>query len=215
MKSILVIGVGRFGSNLAIKLTEMGNEVLVVDISEEAINKLTPFVTRAQIGDCMNIENLRALGIRNFDVCFVCISENFQSSMEITALLKELGAACVVSKADRDMHADLLKRIGADFVVSPEQDMAKRTAMRFSTHGAFDYIELSDEYAIMEIAVPKLWVGHCIKDLGVRSRHKVNVIGVRKEKKIMPMVSADYIFCDGEHLIISGEQKNIISMMDK
>ena len=170
-------------------------------------------MTRAQIGDCMDMENLRELGIRNFDVCFVCISENFQSSMEITAFLRELGAACIVSKSDSDIHTDLLKRIGADYVVSPEHDMANRTAMRYSSHGAFDYIELSDEYAIMEISVPRKWIGHCIKELDVRSRHNINVIGIRKENKIIPMISAEYIFQEGEHLLISGEQKKMIDLM--
>lgn len=215
MRSMLVIGAGRFGSNLAIKLTELGNEVLVVDVNEDAVNKLAPFVTRVLIGDCMDKDNLSELGVRNFDFCFVCISENFQSSMEITSRLKELGAACVVSKADRDIHADLLKKIGADEVVFPERDMARRTAMRYSTHGAFDYIELSDEYAIMEISVPPAWIDRCIRDLDVRSRHNINVIGARDGKKVKPITSADYVFKKDEHIIVSGEHKNILRLMDK
>ena len=215
MRSMLVIGAGRFGSNLATKLTELGNEVLVVDKDEEAINKLSPLVTRVQIGDCMDLDSLRTLGVRNFDICFVCISENFQSSMEITSLLKELGAAYVVSKTDRDIHADLLKKIGADAVVYPERDMARRTAMRYSAHGAFDYIELSAEYAIMEISVPASWVGHRIKDLDVRSRHNVNVVGIKEGQKVKPLTSADHIFTTEEHLIVSGEHKDIIRMMNK
>lgn len=215
MRSILVIGAGRFGSNLAVRLTEMGNEVLVVDVNEEAVNKISTLVTRAQIGDCMDIENLRSLGVRNFDVCFVCISENFQSSMEITSLLKELGASHIVSKADRDIHADLLKKIGADDVVFPERDMAQRTAMRYSALGAFDYIELSTDYAIMEIAVPPCWVDHKIRDLDIRSQHEVNVIGIRDVDKVRPLISADYVFKENEHLIVSGERKNILRVMNK
>lgn len=215
MRSMLVIGAGRFGSNLAVKLTAMGNEVLVVDADEEAVNKISTMVTRAQIGDCMDIENLRSLGVRNFDVCFVCISENFQSSMEITSLLKELGAVHIVSKADRDIHADLLKKIGADDVVFPERDMAQRTAMRYSALGAFDYIELSKDYAIMEIAVPSAWIGCGIRDLNIRSLHEINVIGIREGKEVKPLIRADYIFKENEHLIVSGERKNILRIMNK
>lgn len=215
MRSMLVIGAGRFGSNLATKLTELGNEVLVVDKDEDAINKLSPLVTRVQIGDCMDLDSLRTLGVRNFDICFVCISENFQSSMEITSLLKELGAAYVVSKTDRDIHADLLRKIGADDVVYPERDMARRTAMRYSAHGAFDYIELSAEYAIMEISVPAPWVGRRIRDLDVRSRHNVNVVGIREGEKVKPLTSADHVFTTEEHLIVSGEHKDIIRMMNQ
>ena len=180
MRSMLVIGAGRFGKNLAIKLTELGNEVLVVDVNEDAVEKISPFVTRAQIGDCVDKDVLLALGVRNFDVCFVCISDNFQSSLEITSLLKELGAPYVVSKSERDIHADLLNKIGADEVVYPERDMARRTAVRFSARGVFDYIELSPEYVIVEIAPPSTWVGHTIRDLNVRSKYSISVIGLRK-----------------------------------
>jgi len=215
MRSMLVIGAGRFGTNLAIKLKELGNEVMIVDINEEAVHKLAPFVTRVQIGDCMDQDVLTALGVRNFDVCFVCISDNFQSSMEITSLLKELGAPYVVAKSDREVHADLLKKIGADDVVYPERDMAQRTAVRYSARGAFDYIELSPEYAIMEIVSPEDWVGHNIRDLNVRIKHKINVIGVRTGKHILPLISADHVFDSQEHIIVAGEQKDILKIMNK
>jgi trk system potassium uptake protein TrkA len=130
MRSMLVIGAGIFGKSLAIRLTELGNEVMLVDMDEDAVHSLEPYVTRVQIGDCMDREVLSEMGVRDFDVCFVCISDNFQSSMEITSLLKEQGAQHVVAKADREIHAGLLKKIGADEVVSPERDMAQRTAMR-------------------------------------------------------------------------------------
>ncbi len=215
MRSILVIGAGRFGTNLAVKLAELGNEVMIVDMNEEAVHKLAPLVTRVQIGDCMDRDVLTELGVRNFDVCFVCISENFQSSMEITSLLKELGAPYVVAKSDRDIHADLLKKIGADDVVYPERDMAQRTAVRYSARGAFDYIELSPEYAIMEIRPPEDWIGHNIRDLDVRIKHKINVIGTRTGKHILPLISADHVFDAEEHIIIAGAQKDILKMMNR
>lgn len=212
---MLVIGAGRFGKNLAIKLTELHNEVMIVDVDEEAVQKLEPFVTRVQIGDCMDKDVLAQLGVRNFDVCFVCISDNFQSSMEITSLLKELGAPYVVSKSDREIHADLLKKIGADDVVYPERDMAQRTAVRYSAQGAFDYIELSPEYAIMEIVPPDHWIGRNIRELDVRMQHRVNVIGIRNGKHILPLISADHVFKVQEHIIVAGEQKDILKMISK
>lgn len=215
MRSMLVIGAGRFGKNLAVKLTELHNEVMLVDVDEDAVQKLEPFVTRVQIGDCMDKDVLTELGVRNFDVCFVCISDNFQSSMEITSLLKELGAPYVVAKSDREIHADLLKKIGADDVVYPERDMAQRTAVRYSAKGAFDYIELSPEYAIMEIEAPDNWGGRGIRELDVRTRHRINVIGVRKGKHILPLISADHVFGAQEHIIVAGEQKDILKMISK
>lgn len=215
MRSMLVIGAGRFGKNLAIKLAELHNEVMLVDVNEEAVQKLEPFVTRVQIGDCMDRDVLAGLGVRNFDICFVCISDNFQSSMEITSLLKELGAPYVVSKSDREIHAELLKKIGADDVVYPERDMAQRTAVRYSAKGAFDYIELSPEYAIMEVESPENWIGRNIRELDVRTRHCVNVIGVRNGKHILPLISANHVFQKQEHIIVAGEQKDILKMINK
>ncbi|HWP51888.1 MAG TPA: TrkA family potassium uptake protein [Clostridia bacterium] len=215
MRSMLVIGAGRFGKNLAVKLAELHNEVMLVDVDEEAVHKLEPFVTRVQIGNCMDRDVLAELGVRNFDICFVCISDNFQSSMEITSLLKELGAPYVVAKSDREIHADLLKKIGADDVVYPERDMAQRTAIRYSAKGAFDYIELSPEYAIMEIEPPADWCGQNIRELDVRTRHRVNVIGVRTSQHILPLISADHVFSAQEHIIVAGEQKDILKMISK
>ena len=213
-RSMLVIGVGRFGKNLALKHMELGNEVMVVDKDEEAVNKLAPQVTAAKIADCMDMDMLKGLGVRNFDVCFVCITDNFQSSMEITSLLKELGAPCVVAKSNRDIHSDLLKKIGADDVVYPERDMARRTAVKYSAHGAFDYIELSPEYAIIEIAPPSDWVGQRINELGIRVRHNINVIGVRDGTSVKPLTSADHRFRKDEHIIIAGSQHDIRRILD-
>jgi len=215
MRNILVIGAGRFGSNLAKKLTELGNEVMVVDKDEASINEVTDHATRAQIGNCLDKDVLRALGVRNFDICFVCISEDFQSSMEITSMLKEFGAAYVVSKADRTLQAELLKKIGADEVVYPERDMAHRTAVRYSTKGAFDYFELSSEYAIFEITPPKVWIGKNLRDLDIRTRHQVNVIGVKDQQSVTPILSADHVFRENEHIIIAGEKESILDMMNK
>ena len=215
MRTILVIGCGRFGRHLALKFSELGNEVLVVDKDEKLINEIAPFVTRAQIGDCMDENVLRSLGVGNFDLCFVCISDNFQSSLEITSLLKELGARYVVAKTNRDIHAKFLKKIGADDVIYPERDMAQRTAVRYSARYAFDYIELTPEYAILELLPPGAWVGRSVRDIDVRNRHKVNVIGFKKEGRIVPLTSADHVFRADEHLIVAGGKADIVRLVDK
>lgn len=213
MATFLVIGLGRFGTSLALQLMGLGNEVMVMDDDEEKVNKIAPFVTQAKIGNCMDEEVIRSLGVENFDFCFVCISEEFQSSLEITSLLKEMGAPMVVAKADRDLHARLLKKIGADEVVFPERDMAHRTAMRFSVNGALEYIELSSGYAIFELQVPESWVGKTLAGLNIRSRYNINIIGTKEEGAIRPVTSADYAFRAGDHVLVAGSKEDVKRMM--
>ena len=153
MKTVLIIGIGHFGSHLAERFSELGNEVMIVDRSEQQMKRLVPYVTSAQIGDCTDEEVLKSLGIKNFDVCFVCIGDNFQSSLEVTSMLKELGAALVISKANDEVHAKFLLRNGADNVVYPERDMAMRIAARYTANNVVDYIGLSDDVSIYEIPV--------------------------------------------------------------
>ncbi len=212
MRSMLVIGLGRFGGNLAKKLTEIGNEVMAVDRDESAVNAVASGVTAAQIGDCCDEEVLRSLGVNNFDVCFVCTSNDLQSSLEITSLLKELGAARVVTKTDREIHAKFLRKVGADEIVNPERDMAWRTAMRFSTKNAFDYFELTPEYAIVEILVPEKWENKTIIEINVRSKYNVNVIAVKQNERVTPIVSADFMFEKGEHIFVAGGKTDIIRL---
>jgi trk system potassium uptake protein TrkA len=215
MQSVLIIGLGRFGKHLSIKLAELGNEVMVVDKDEDIVSKIAPYVMRAQSGDCMEEDVLRSIGVRNFDICFVCISDDFQSSLEITLLLKELGASHVVSKADRDIHAKFLRKIGADDIIYPERDMAQKAAIKYSIKNAFDYIELTPEYAIFEILVPTKWIGKTIQALEIRSKHNINIIGIKNKTHVIPMTSAKYIFKSGEHLFIAGSKGDITKLMDK
>jgi len=162
MKSILLIGLGRFGATMAMKLHELKHEVMAIDISEERINAILPYVTSAQIGDCTNEQYMSSIGVRNFDLCIVAIGDNFQSSLETTALLKDLGAKFVLSRANRDIHAKFLLRNGADQVVYPEKEMAIRSAVRYSTDNIFDYIELTPDHSIYEVPVPSSWrKKHC------------------------------------------------------
>lgn len=159
MKSVLIIGLGRFGHHLCKNMAELGNEVMIIDSDEKAVEDLAPIATSVLIGDCTNPEVLKNLGVGNYDICFVCIGSNFQSSLEITSQLKELGAKYVVSKATRDIQAKFLLRNGADEVVYPDRDIAEKSAKKFTANNVFDYIELSKDYSVYEIPPLKNWVG--------------------------------------------------------
>ena len=201
MKSMLVIGLGRFGRHLSLKLTSLGNEVMIVDRDEAAVTALMDSVTSAQIADCTDETVLRSLGVQNFDLCFVCIGSDFQSSLLITALLKDMGARRVISKANRDIHARLLLRNGADEVVYPERDSAERIAVRLSAEHVFNYIELTDEYSIYEIPPLPHWPGHTVRELDVRNKYRINILAVKRDDELRPMPGADYLFTGDEHVL--------------
>lgn len=212
---MLVIGLGRFGSALAVKLAQLGNEVMVIDRFEEKVTAVAPFVTASQIGDCSDEDILRSVGVDNFDICFVCVSDDFQSSLEITSQLKELGARHIVSKTEREKQEKFLHIIGADDVIHAERDMAQRLAVKYSARSAFEYIELTPEYAILEIEIPKSWIGRSVSDVDVRSKYNVNIIGLKRGNEILPLIKPDHIFVEDEHLIIAGDKKSGLRVMDK
>ena len=207
MKNILLIGVGRFGRHIAMQLSQLGHQVMAVDINEERINDVLPFVTNAQIGDSTNEEFLRTLGIGNFDVCFVTISSNFQNSLETTSLLKELGAKSVVSRAERDVQAKFLLRNGANNVVYPEKQMAKWAAIRYSADHIFDYIEIDEQHAIFEVQVPKEWIGKSVGELDVRRRFGINILGIKRAGKTDASVMSNTILSDDITVLALGEYK--------
>lgn len=207
MKNILLIGVGRFGRHIAMQLSQLGHQVMAVDINEERINDVLPFVTNAQIGDSTNEEFLRTLGIGNFDVCFVTISSNFQNSLETTSLLKELGAKSVVSRAERNVQAKFLLRNGANNVVYPEKQMAKWAAIRYSADHIFDYIEIDEQHAIFEVQVPKEWIGKSVGELDVRRRFGINILGIKRTGKTDVSVMSNTILSDDITILALGEYK--------
>jgi len=207
MKNILLIGVGRFGRHIAMQLSQLGHQVMAVDINEERINDVLPFVTNAQIGDSTNEEFLRTLGIGNFDVCFVTISSNFQNSLETTSLLKELGAKSVVSRAERNVQAKFLLRNGANSVVYPEKQMAKWAAIRYSADHIFDYIEIDEQHAIFEVQVPKEWIGKSVGELDVRRRFGINILGIKRAGKTDVSVMSNTILSDDITVLALGEYK--------
>jgi trk system potassium uptake protein TrkA len=178
MKSILLIGLGRFGRHIAMKLDELNHQVMAIDRNEERVDAILPYVTNAQIGDATKEGFMESLGVRNFDVCIVAIGDDFQSSLEATSLLSELGAKYVVSRAARDVHAKLLLKNGADEVIYPEKQMAEWAAIRYSADHILDYVELDDEHAIFEISVPENWVGRTVGQLDIRNKHNINIMAV-------------------------------------
>ncbi len=215
MKSVLIVGLGRFGQHLCKMMVKLKNEVMVIDVKEDNVEAMMPLVTNAQIGDCTNVEVLKSIGVNNFDICFVCIGTNFQSSLEITSLLKENGAKYVVSKATRDIQAKFLLRNGADEVIYPDRDIAEKAAFRYSSNHVFDYIELNDEYSIYEIPVAQEWVGRTIKDVNFRAKYKVSILGFKQgeETQLLPM--ADHVFDDKEHLMVVGRIGDVDRLLEK
>ena len=210
MKSILLIGLGRFGRHIAQELNELGHQVMAIDSNEDRVNAVLSYVTNAQIGDSTSEYFLRSLGVGNFDVCIVTIGGNFQSSLETTSLLKELGAKLVVSRAERDVQAKFLLRNGADEVVYPEKQMAIWTAIRYSSDHIYDYIALGDDHAIFEIEVPSSWVGKTIGQLDVRRRYNVNIMAVKQNGKFaMTVIKPDTFLPEHSTVLVLGTQRDI------
>ena len=207
MKNILLIGLSHFGKHVAEELADLGHEVMAVDINEEKVNEILPIVTNAQIGDSTNAEFLKSLGVGNYDVCMVTISENFQNSLETTSLLKELGASYVVSMAKRDVQEKFLLRNGADEVVYPEKQVAKWAAIRYSADHLLDYVELDDEYSIFEVEVPLAWIGKTVGQIDIRKKYNINIMAFRQNGKLDASVSPDTLLTDQITLLVLGEYK--------
>lgn len=212
MKSFLVLGLGRFGYHLTRELIALGNEVMVLDRDEDRVSQLTGIATATYIGDCQDEQVLKALGVDNFDACFVCVSDDFQCSLETTAILQELGAKYIVSRADREKQIRFLQKIGADYVVNAEMHTARRIATRFTSTKVFDYFELSPQYAVFEISTPSQWIGHAVKDLDIRSRYNINILGIKSQGEITPLLDPNYKFQADTHLIIAGDKDTSMAL---
>ena len=210
MKSVLIIGLGRFGRHMARKLIEEGNEVLAIEKNVDRADELAPMIRNIQIGDATNEDFLQSLGIGNFDLCVVGIGDNFQTALEITVYLKDLGARYVVARATRDIYKKLLLRNGADHVVYAEREVAERLAVRYGVSSSvFDYIELTPDYGIYEIAIPEGWIGHSILEKAVRTRYHVSILATKRNRVLYPMPHPDYVFTEGETLMVMGNHKDI------
>lgn len=209
MKSILLIGLGRFGSHIAEKLNELQQEVMAIDKVEENVNAVLPFVSGAQIGDSSNAEFMSSLGVSDYDVCIVAIGGDFQSSLETTSILKELGAKFVVSRAETDRQAKLLSKIGADEIVYPERQLANWTAIRYGSEHIFDYIELDGEYSIFEVAVPSQWVGKTVGETDIRKKYSINILGTKENGVMNPLVSPDTVLTKEKTLLVLGKDRDL------
>lgn len=204
MKSVLIIGVGQYGTHIAKRMTELKCEVMAVDTNEERINDILPFVTSAQIGDSTNEDFMKSLGVRNYDVCIVSIGDNFQTSLETTALLKEMGAEKVISRATNDVQMKFLLKNGADEVVYPEKQSAIRVATKYALDSVLDFIQLDSNYSIYEMKIPKEWENKTLAQLDIRRRYNINIIAVKINEQVnvpMPdtyMVEGDIVFAIGD-----------------
>lgn len=213
MKSILIIGLGRFGRHAALKFSELGLEVMVVDHNEGRVEAITQNVTNALIGDSTRQDFLASLGIPDFDVCLVTIGDNFQNSLETTSLLKEMGAKLVISRASRDVHAKFLLRNGADAVVYPEKQLAEWTAIKYSSDHILDYLSLGNEYSVFEIALPPSWEGKSLSELDVRKKFKINVVGIKENENIIFDVNPSKPLSSDHVLLVLGKDSDVVKYL--
>lgn len=212
MKSFLVIGIGRFGRHLCRELSSRGCDILAVDRKESALTDVLPIVVSAKIGDCTREDVLKSFGVGNFDACVVCIDGNFQNSLQVTALLSELGANRVISFAGTEVQAKFLRRNGADEVIFPEGQTAERLAVTLANDSIFDCFELSDDLSVFEIATPHAWVGKSALELNVRARYGVNVLAIKQGDRATMLNDPSYCFNAQDHLMIMGSQKDVAAI---
>ena len=205
MKTYIVIGLGKFGTQAAKRLCELGCEVLAMDRNSDLVQPISNLVTQAVVGDARDKEVLRALGAKDFECAIVAIGDNLADSVLATMNLKELGVPYIVCKASDETHRQVLIKLGADKVVIPEQEHADRLAKNLSSPNVLDYIELSQEHGIIEIPAPKSWMGKSLKELNVRAKLGVNIIAVKKGSQINVSPAADYRIEEADIMVVLGD----------
>lgn len=204
-----VIGLGRFGSSLAKELVRQGFEVLGVDRDEEAVDALRRELTHTVAADCTDEEVVRALGIRNFDCAIVAIGDDIQASIMTAILLKELGVKQVVAKAMTELHGKVLARIGVDRVIFPERDMGIRVAHQLVSPNLLDYIEISNDYTIAEIAVPRCLSGQTLKQLDPRAKYGCSVVAINKKQGVIIAPTANDTVEERDIMVVIGTNEQI------
>ena len=209
MKSFLVIGLGRFGRHICYHLNILGHEVMAVDRDEKKVDEAMDLVSEARIGDGTDPDFLSSLGVRNFDCCIVTISSDFQSSLETTSNLKELGAKHVVSRAERDAQEKFLLRNGADEVIYPEKQMAKIAAIRYSSEQILDYVEINDTFGMYEVTVPEDWKGKTVGQLDIRRNYNINIIGMKSEGRLDVAVTPSTLLTEDKTLLVVGDYRTM------
>ena len=208
-KQYLVIGCGRFGSSVAKKMCQLGNEVMVIDKDEDSINNIAELVTHTAIVDVTEERDLKSIGLGNFDVVIVAISSDIRASIMATVMAKEMGVPKVVCKAKDELQAKVLYKIGADKVVFPERDMGRRLAYNLASENILDQINLDPEYSIMEIVTPQNWVGKTIIELNLRAKYDITVLAVKTQSGLKVMPSPNYKMQEKNILIIIGKTDKI------
>lgn len=211
-KQYVVIGLGRFGSSVAKTLYSLGNDVLVIDKNEDLVQDISDSVTHAVQMDATDENALRTLGLRNFDVAIITIGANIQSSVMATLLVKELGIKYIVAKANNDLHAKVLNKIGADRVILPEKDMGVRVAHNISSSNILDYIELSTDYSIIEIKAPREWMGKTIMNLKLRSKYGINVMAIKNQKAVNISPLPDEVIHENDVLVAVGSAEDLVKL---
>jgi trk system potassium uptake protein TrkA len=212
MKSIVVVGLGRFGSAVATQLCALGNEVLVIDSHPDQVQAIADRVTHAVVGDATDEEVLRSLGVRDFDCAIVAIGSDLSASVLITLSLKELGVRSVICKAQSTAHKKVLEKIGADRVVFPEREMALKLAQGLTSSSVLDYIELSPDYGIAEVAVPTAWVGKTIREVNVRAKYGVNILALQIEGEMIVSPGANQVFLRDSVVVMLGRSEDLGSL---
>ena len=209
MKSYVVIGLGRFGSTLARQLCKLGAEVLAMDVHNDLVQQVADDVTHAVVGDAQDKDVLRALGVRDFDCAIVAIGTNLAASVLTVMNLQELGVPYIICKAHDETHSRVLQKLGVNKVVIPEQENAARLARSLNSHNVLDYIELSEDYGILELPAPRSWIGKSLKELNIRAKLGVNIIAVENGQKTNVSPSADYVIGEGDIMVVLGDNYSL------
>lgn len=215
MKSVLIIGMGQYGNHLCKKMYELGNEIMIVDKEESQLSECLSLSTAAQVGDCTKREVIQSLGVDNFDVCFVCMADDFENSLVITSLVKEFGAKMVVSEASKKMQVRFLLNNGADEVAYPVRDNAERIGVKYGTNLVLDYIELADGYSMYEINPLKNWIGKSIRQIDVRAKYNITIIAIKEDDKCNFTPDIDKILEKDTTLMIVGNESDIQKLLTK
>ncbi|MBR3691189.1 MAG: TrkA family potassium uptake protein [Clostridia bacterium] len=209
MKSFLIIGIGKFGYYLCRELSARGCNIMAADMNEEALTDVLPYVVSAKIGNCTRPDVLKTFGVDNYDACIVCIDEDFQNSLQVTALLSEMGARRVVSFASTEVQAKFLRRNGADRVIFPEEAVAERLAVSLSSDSILDQFELSDELSVFEIQTPAAWVGKSVLELNIRARYGISVLATKRDDRAKMLNNPNYVFNSVDSLMVMGSEGDI------
>lgn len=207
MKSYVVIGLGRFGNEIACQLAAMGREVLAMDVHSELVQNVSADVTHAVVADSRDKNVLRALGVADFDCAVVAIGQDLAASVLTVMNLKDLGVGQIICKANSEIHRRVLEQLGADRVVIPEKEHAIRLAKSLASANVLDYIDLSDEYGMIEVPAPKAWWGKSLIQLQVRGKLGINIIAVRRNGRFMVSPGADFTISAGDVMVVVGDNK--------